>query len=118
MNSNLPIKEENSFLGRIKNFFKKLFPRKNIEYDIENTVKEETTSKENENKDKFQENIKIEVKNDYINDIKREEFLDNIENNPELLYDLPIEKLEKLENYYKTSIKNFEEKLAKIKKAS
>lgn len=50
--------------------------------------------------------------------MKREEFLDKLESNPKLLYDLPIEKLEKLENYYVELIKKQEEKLARIKKAS
>lgn len=114
MNSKLPVKEDNSFLGKIKIFFRKLFYRKNIE----NTVKKPVVSKENNVKDRFKESIKVEVKNDYINEMKREEFLDNIESNPKLLYDLPVDKLEKIEDYYKTSIKNHEEKLARIKKAS
>ena len=78
------------------------------------TVKQDNNYKKN----KFQESIRVEVNNDYINDMKREEFLDRLESNPKLLYDLSIKQLEKLEKYYKKSIKKHEEKLAKIKNIS
>lgn len=117
MKNNLPIKEDNSFLGKIKNFFRKLFYRNRGESRVDNVITEQPQIKKQDNTD-FQESIKVEVKNDYITEMKREEFLDNLEKNPKLLYELSVEKLEKLENYYSESIKKQEEKLAKIKKAS
>lgn len=119
MKNNLPIKEDNSFLGKIKNFFRKLFYRKPVENSVDNVITEQTQIKK-ENNTEFQESlkIKVEVKNDYLTEMKREEFLDDLEKNPKLLYELPIEKLEKLEDYYNESIKKQEAKLAKIKKAS
>lgn len=115
MKNNLPTKEDNSFLKKIKNFFRKLFYRKPVEKSVDNVIAEQTLIKK-ENNTAFQESIKVEVKNDYLTEMKREKFLDDLEKNPKLLYELPIEKLEKLEDYYKISIKKQEEKLARIKK--
>lgn len=117
MRNNLPIKEDNSFFGKIKNFFRKLFYRNRRESSVDNIVTEQPQIKKQDNT-AFQESIKVEVKNDYVTEMKREEFLDNLEKNPKLLYEVSVEKLEKLENYYNESIKKQEEKLAKIKKAS
>lgn len=123
MNSNLPVKQDNSLFGRIKNFFRKIFLKDKIENNYEEKYEERIEvqpkiEKEDNRKRQFEESIRVETNNDYINEMKREEFLDKLESNPKLLYDLPIEKLEKLENYYGESIKKQEEKLAKIKKAS
>ena len=117
MKNNLQVKENNPFFEKIKNFFRKLFYRKPTEISVDNVIAEQTTIKK-ENNTAFQESIKVEVKNDYVTEMKREEFLDDLEKNPKLLYELPIEKLEKLEDYYNESIKKQEAKLAKIKKAS
>lgn len=123
MNSNLPVKQDNSLFGRIKNFFRKIFLKDKIENNYEEKYEEQIEvqpkiEQEDNRKRQFEESIRVETNNDYINEMKREEFLDKLESNPKLLYDLPIEKLEKLENYYGESIKKQEEKLARIKKAS
>lgn len=117
MKNNLPMKEDNSFLKKIKNFFRELFYRKPVENSLDNVIVEQTPIKK-ENNTAFKESVKVEVKNDYSTEMKREKFLDDLERNPKLLYELPIEKLEKLEDYYNESIKKQEAKLAKIKKAS
>ena len=116
MKNNLPIKEDKSFLGKIKRFFAKLFC-KNIVKSHDSTNVESMQEPIN-NSTKFAEDIKFETKNEYIKDMEKEEFLDNLEKKPELFYELSVEKLEKLEEYYKESIKKYEEKLEKIKKAS
>lgn len=123
MNSNLPVKQDNSLFGRIKNFFRKIFFKDKIENNYEEKYEEQIEvqpkiEKVDNRKRQFEESIRVETNNDYINEMKREEFLDKLESNSKLLYDLPIEKLEKLENYYGESIKKQEEKLARIKKAS
>ncbi len=119
MNSNLPVKQDNSLFRRIKNFFRKIFFKDKIEnyYEEKNEVQPKIEKNDNI-KNQFQESIKVEKKYDYIDEMKREEFLDKLESNPKLLYDLPIEKLKKLETYYGESIKKQEEKLAKLKNAS
>lgn len=123
MNSNLPLKQDNSLFGRVKNFFRKIFLKDKIENNYEEKYEEQIEvqpkiEKEDNRKRQFEESIRVETNNDYINEKKREEFLNKLESNPKLLYGLPIEKLEKLENYYGKSIKKLEEKLAKIKKTS
>lgn len=123
MNSNLPVKQDNSLFGRIKSFFRKIFFKDKIENNYEEKYEEKIEvqpkiEQEDNRKRQFEESIRVETNNDYINEMKREEFLDKLESDPKLLYDLPIEKLEKLERYYAESIKKQEEKLAKIKKAS
>ena len=119
MNNNLPAKQDNSLFGRRKNFFKRLIFKKEIEeQNVEETEVSFTSEEANKRKEQFEESLKVESNNDYVNAMKRESFLDKLENNLELLYDMAIEKLEQIENYYKESIKQQEEKLAKIKKAS
>lgn len=119
MNSNLPVKQDNSLFGKIKNFFRKIFFKEKIEDNYEEIIEvQPKIEKEDNRKRQFEESIRVEANNDYINEMKREEFLDKLESNPKLLYDLPVEKLEKLESYYGESIKKQEEKLAKLKKAS
>lgn len=119
MNSNLPIKYENSFFGRIKNFFRKIFIKIQTENHYEGKIEAQPKFEKSYNrKNQFQESMRFETKNDYITEMKREEFLDELERNPKLLYDFSIENLRKLEKYYGESIKKQEEKLARIKKVS
>lgn len=119
MSNNLPIKKDNGLFRRIKNFFKNIFLKLQIENNYEEKIEAEPKfDKDDNRKNQFQESMRFETKNDYINEMKREEFLDKLESNPKLLYDLSIEKLEKLEKYYGESIKRQEEKLVKIRKAS
>ena len=66
MKNNLPIKEDNSFLGKIKNFFRRLFYRKPVENSVDNVIAEQAQIK-TENNTAFQESIKIEVKNERVN---------------------------------------------------
>lgn len=121
MNSNLPVKSNNSFFGRIINFLKNLFYKPKEEKEEIKTkeeiimpVEKQTIDKKNQ----FKESIKVEIKNEVEKDIQKEEFLDKIGDNPQLLYDLPIEKLEILEKEFSESLNKHEEKLAKLKKAS
>ena len=111
MNSNLPAKQNNSIFQRIKKIFNNIFFKREIKdkYEEKNQI---------QHKIECQESIRDKVNTDYINEIKIEEFLDKLESNPKLLYDLPIEKLKKLENYYEESIKKHEERLLKMKNAS
>ncbi len=116
MNNNLPMKEEISFIGKIKNFFKKIFGKSKIE-----SVEKQINTRETINKTSYQENdfnksLKAEPNAEYIAKMKQEEFIQQIESNPELLYELPIEKLKKIEQYYDESILEYEKKLDNLKK--
>ena len=119
MNSNLPAKQNNSIFQRIKKIFNNIFFKREIKdkYEEKNQIQHKIECQENRKK-QFEESIRDKVNTDYINEIKIEEFLDKLESNPKLLYDLPIEKLKKLENYYEESIKKHEERLLKMKNAS
>ena len=104
--------QKNSIIQRIMVLANR---RKSIKKEI--SIEEQSSIKSEPNRKKqFEESIRVETTNDYINEIKKEEFLDKLESNPKLLYDLPIEKLERIENYYEDSIKKQEMKLAKMKK--
>ena len=119
MNENLPIKQKNNLFTKIKKFLKKIFYKEQVNYkEPINRENSNFIEENNSKKEKFQGSIKIEVKNDYVNELKREEFLDKLDGNLQVLYDFPIEKLEKLENYYKESIDKMEMKLANLKKAN
>ena len=121
--SNEQYKEDNSLIEKIKRFFKKLFKKQSIQEinDSQNGEKfeiKESEVKTDKTKESFENSLKVDVKNNPKNDAKIEEFIDNFEKHPELFYKLPIEKLEKLEDYYEKSIKDFKEKLAKLNVAS
>ena len=109
MKNNLPTKKEekrDGLLARIKNFFRNLFYRskeESLPQSIGETPEESTSS--DIQKEEFDESLKVKVNNDVSNNIKREELLDQIEKNPRMLYDMPTENIEKVEQYYKDSIK-------------
>lgn len=119
--SNLPIKVENGIFGKIKLFFRKLFFKDEQLNEIEEVQIKNIVS--NNQKKFFEDNMKVEVNDDFVKDIKRNEFITQIETNPDLLYDLPLEKIEKLSEYYSDLIekekeenKKLEEKLSRLKK--
>ena len=64
----------------------------------------------------FENSLKVEVNNRYLIELKIEEFLKQLEKNPELFLKLPIEKLKVIENYYMEQLKKEEEKLKRINK--
>ena len=119
--SNLPIKVENGIFGKIKLFFRKLFFKDEQLNEIEEVQIKNIVS--NNQKKFFEDNMKVEVNDDFVKDIKRNEFITQIETNPDLLYDLPLEKIEKWSEYYsyliekeKEENKKLEEKLSRLKK--
>lgn len=116
MNNNLPIKRENSVILKIKNFFRRVFGKKEPIETI-NYKDEKINISNQQDKQHFGEDIKISVSNDYLNEIKRNDFVDEIEKNPDLLYNLSIDRLKKLENYYDDLIMKDKEELTKLRKA-
>ena len=116
MKNNLPIKKENNFLSKIKNFFRRLFVKKDP-IEITNNIDEKMDISNQQDKQSFGDDIKISVFNDYLNDFKRTDFINKIEKNPDLLYNISIDRLKKLENYYDYLIAKDIQELNKIKKA-
>lgn len=113
MNNKLPIKKKVSFIDKIKNFFKSFFKKDNFN-NIEQT--DNLINADIKLTDNFQDSLKMEIKNQNISkDENKEEFLEQLENNPELLYELPIEKLRKIEEYYDELIIKYSENLKRIK---
>ena len=117
--SNLPVEKNESFLGKMISFFKRLF---GIELEEEvfkiDEEKENTTVESNiEEKTSFEESIKTEVSNDFLKDVEREEYLETLEENPSLLFSMPIEKLKVIDNYYDMLIAKEKEKLEKLSKS-
>ena len=111
MNYNLPMKKNNSFLEKIKYFFRGLFKRKNKQEIFLNQtdgIRYDRNKETNKDlKNELHNSIKVEVNNDYLIKIKRENYIKNLENNPDLLYGMSLHQLKKIEAYY---IKTVEEK--------
>lgn len=106
---------------KVKSFLGDLF-KKHDEQELTNqeindfqTDEKIIEKSEDNSKSEVDEIIKTENKDDYIKEKKREKFIEVLENNPKLFYSLSIEKLERLEEYYKQIIKQQEEKLAKLR---
>lgn len=106
----LPIKYKNGLFNRIKIFFNNIFKKKpiineNIEDIKENKV--EINPKENEFYKMKVASNKVKIKND---------ILTLIDNNPELINTLPIEKLKALEGIYDEMIEENDRKIKKLKR--
>ena len=118
MNNNGIIVYKESFISKIKKFFKKLFGNKKQE---ENNIQTITNEKEqesnvNEREDKFLKDIKVDI--DASNDvIKKKDFLEEIDGNVEALNMLSVDRLKKLEKYNDEVIKENDAKIKKLKSA-
>ena len=122
MGNNLPIKKDN-IIDKIKNWFKGIFAKKeNINNQI---VSNEKLNNSKESKqESFVNSMKAEFGNsnasytnsEYTLNKKRDDEIEKILNNPEILLELPIEKLELLRDICKEQANKYEVKLAKLKK--
>ncbi len=114
MNENLPMKVENKFFNKIKNFFRKIFG-----FSSNYNNRGITNNDYNQEDSQFLNSIKVEENNEYLKEksreMKREELLNKIDDNPEIIKDLSEEKLKKIKELYLESIKSYEEKIAKLK---
>ena len=115
MNNNGMIEYKESFITKIKNFFKRLFGQSEKQY---NYVQEESVNKITEEKQEIQsdfiDNIKVDTK--AVNSvIEKKNFLEEIKGNEEALNMLSIDRLKKLEKYYDSVIAENEKKIKKLK---
>lgn len=117
MKDNLPMILEKSFIGKIKNFFRKLF------FKIENKeiiTEKETINNEEIKKNEFIDSIKTELDNKVQKDIERKKLFKKIRENQDILKTMSNEQLEKISNYYSQVIeenkKIIEAKKIQIKK--
>ncbi len=116
MNNNGLIEYKESFITKIKNFFKRLFGKNNIQYDNIQEVPNDTANEfdNDEKKDKFVTELKVDSR-EVNNVVKKDNFLKEIEGNPEKLNMLSIDRLKKLEKYYDSVIEENDRKIKKLK---
>lgn len=119
MNNNGMIEYKESFITRLNNFFKKLFSKQNIQH---NNIQQEMSNKrvnhlaEDEKKDDFINGLKLDEK-ELKNVVKKDNFLKEMEENPEKLNMLSIDRLKKIEQHYDNIIEENERKIKKLKNA-
>ena len=115
MNNNGIIEYKENFITKIKKFFKKLFERKEKQYNnVQQGPVNEIAEEKNERQSDFIDNIKIDTKAvDSVADKKN--FLEEIKGNEEVLNMLSIDRLKKLEKYYDSVIAENEKKIRKLK---
>ena len=116
MNNNGLIEYKKNFITKIKNFFKRLFGRKNEQYSNMQGISSNSINESinNENKDKFITKIRVDDK-EINNVVKKDKFLKEIEGNEEKLNMLSIDRLKKLEKYYDNVISENDKKIKKLK---
>ena len=115
MNNQLIKKEELTVWGKIKQFFKKIFSRKNKNENVNTENLEIPLTKENIKKTDFEQNLKVDISST----IERREIVKNfirqIEEKPELVEELPEDKVDKLIIYYEKVTKEKDEKIKRLK---
>ena len=110
MNNNGIIEYKENFITKIKKFFKKLFEKKEEQY---NYVQQEPVNEIVEESD-FIDNIKVDTKAvNFV--IDKKNFLEEIKGNKEALNMLSIDRLKKLEKYYDSVIEENEKRIRKLK---
>ena len=107
-NNKLPIEYENSFLKKIKCFFRKLFMKKNKNQNITN---ENIKSKKGLDK----KNSITELKDTNVNNRLRNIVLEKIDANPDLLETTSIKRLEEINMMYDEQIKENNRKIEYLK---
>ena len=116
MNNNGLIEYKESFITKIRKFFKRLFGKKDHQY---NSIQDKTNENISEViKDAKKENFTSELSVDdkkIKNVIEKENFLKEIEGNAEKLNMLSIDRLQKLEKYYDNIIAENDKKIKKLK---
>lgn len=115
MNNNGMIEYKESFITKIKKFFKRLFGKKEEQDNyVQQEHVNEISEEKNERLSDFIDNIKVDIKGvDFV--IDKKNFLEEIKENEELLNMLSIDRLKKLEKYYDSVIAENDKKIRKLK---
>ena len=116
MNKNNSIVEyKESFIMKIKNFFKKIFGKnEEVHSTTKNNIAETEIIKNSASQKNFFEDLKVDSA-DIDNVINKKNFLEEIDRNVEALKLLSVDRLRKLEKYYDGLIKKNDEKIKKLK---
>lgn len=111
MNNNGLIEYKESFITKIRDFFRRLFLEKEEQH---NYIQEKSVNEITEEKPSFINDIKVDSKT--VNTvIEKNNFLEEINGNEEALNMLSIDRLKKLEKYYDSIIKQNNEEIKKLK---
>ena len=114
MNKNEMIEYKESFITKMRKFFKRLFEKGERQYNYIHQEPVCELAEEKERKSDFIGNIKVDTK--AVNSvIDKKNFLEAIKGNEEALNMLSIDRLKKLEKYYDSVIKENEKKIKKLK---
>lgn len=116
MNNNGLIEYKESFITKIRKFFKRIFGKKDNQ---DSSIQEQNNvniseSINEENKDSFITELSVDDKK-INNVIEKKNFLQEIEGNEEKLNMLSIDRLQKLEKYYDSIIAENDKKIKKLK---
>lgn len=116
MNNNGLIEYKESFITKIRKFFKRIFGKKdNQDSSIQEQINVNISESVNEEKkDGFKTELIVDDKN-INNIIEKKNFLQEIEGNEEKLNMLSIDRLQKLEKYYDNIIAENDKKIKKLK---
>jgi len=111
MENNLPAKYKEGIFSKITNFFRNMFRKKTL-----NQIVDETSESNVNQICDLKEDIKSKLDNDlnYFKNMNKEQFVEQFEENPDLLYNLTIEQLEKLDRYYDEIIEEYRIKTEKL----
>ena len=117
MENNLPKQYKKGFINTIKEFFFNLFHKKT---DIQDNseIKESEIIKNDNNKSSFINELKVDnnIQNNSLNNNKGIDIIERIENNPDLLNELTIEKLNEIEKIYDDRIDFLDMKINELSK--
>lgn len=109
------IEYKENFINKIKNYFKRLFGKKEKEH---NSIQEEPVNGTVENSQEIQSDFieSIKVDTNAINSaINQKKFLEEIKGNEEALKMLSLDRLKKLEQYYDSVIAEKEKRIKELK---
>lgn len=110
MDNKLIKKEDVTVLDKIKAFFSKIFKRDKTE-DISNNIEQKNV---NENL-KFEENLKVNIFDINEREKKFKDFIEELEDNPNLVEKLSEDRLDKLISYYEKLTAEKAEKIKRLK---
>lgn len=112
MNNQLIKKEDITIFDKIKLFLKKLFYKKNKQEVIIPKIEENKY----EQNTKFEDSLKFNVSEVYEKEKKFKSFIQEIEENPDIVEKLSSDRLDKLIAYYEKITTEKEAKIISIKK--
>ena len=112
MDNKLIKKEDITFLDKIKAFFSKIFKRGKNEVEVKSLEEKRVNKKPN-----FEENLKVNISAINEREKKFNDFIEEIEDNPDLVENLSEDRLDKLISYYERITKEKAEKIKRLKES-